>query len=618
MQLQRFLLPSLCVLIPAALLAQSQVDFSPLVSTAGNTPSNIYAIDVNNDGVTDIVQDSGLSPSGFSVSVSNGNGTFKAPVSYTLPGTESVPNCIAPADYNNDGNIDLAVPLMNTNQIAVYRGKGDGTFQAPILSTINLPSGSVFSMAGCSAADFNADGDIDLAAWTNNGYGMESATTELYVLKGEGNGNFSASPYPVLASTSLQPDEQVFVGDYDSDGIADIAATTSVEDYSTGDTTSTTIHVLYGNKDFTFDATTAYTASGIMTIGSGDLNSDGKTDVWALTGAHSGAQQLGLFYGNTSRTFDSYWMDTSASYPVGATPNSWYWQPELTMADYNGDSHMDLAAVAMDSNYNPGYMELFLSNGQPGQFTTQVISLPHAYVNESEPGAGLFSGSYLTPDVTLNQSPNSGSPPQNTPSYLTAELNKGSSGYFGPCQYPKSSVGFNPCVGGGVIGNSVQFSTAVNSFGQLRKIELWVDGKKVSEQHHTWGTHAYFDYSSSFSNGKHQATFYAADVDNRLQRYDFAFTVGAACSAFSTPGVHVCGPAVNGESSPIQALATATITGQLARMEVWVDGVKQYSETSSTTLNTTLDVRPGAHEFDFYAVSTVGTKWETIVDTNVQ
>jgi FG-GAP-like repeat len=603
--------------MPAVIWAQNSVTFSPVISPGTQSPANSYAVDVNNDGLTDIVQDGGQLEPGLTVSINNGNGTFKAAVSYTLPGSPNGPNCIAAADYNNDGNVDLAVPLEGTKQIAVYLGKGDGTFQAPVLSTINLPSGYEFSMAGCAPADFNADGDIDLAVWTNNGYGSPSAVTELYVLKGEGSGSFSANPYPVLAGTSLQPFQQIFIGDYDSDGKADIAATTSIEDYSSGITTSATIHVLYGNNNFTFNDTAPYTSSGNMNIGSGDLNSDGYTDLWVLGGERSVTQELGIFYGDSSRTFGSYWMTTPASNPVGASPASWYFQPQLTMADYNGDGHMDLVGDAVNSNFDPGYMEFFLSNGEPGEFTPQVISLPYSYDVETEPVAGLFNNSYLKPDATLDQSPSTDPSPSNTP-YLTAELNQATSGYFGPCEYPKSGEGFNACVGGGVTGNTVQFSAAANSFGQLRKIELWVDGAKVSEQHHTWGTHAYFDYSSTFSNGTHQATFYAADVDNRLQRYAFSFTVGAACSAFPTPGVHVCGPGVNGESSPVQALATATITGTLARMEVWLDGVKQYTETSSTTLNTSLQVSPGTHSFEFYAVNTAGTKWETIINTTTK
>jgi len=57
-------------------------------------------------------------------------------------------------------------------------------------------------------------------------------------------------------------------------------------------------------------------------------------------------------------------------------------------------------------------------------------------------------------------------------------------------------------------------------------MELWVDGSKVAQQDHTWDTHAWFDWAGKFSNGIHHATFYAYDVDNTRQSYDFTFQVG--------------------------------------------------------------------------------------------
>jgi hypothetical protein len=187
---------------------------------------------------------------------------------------------------------------------------------------------------------------------------------------------------------------------------------------------------------------------------------------------------------------------------------------------------MDLAAVGWNANYNQAYLAVFLAGSNPGEFTEQLVALPDTYIYETAPVAGLFSGGFLTPDAVLNQSPNGGSPPQNTPSYLDAELNGATSGYFGPCSYPASSMGFNACNPGTVNGTTALFGTTVNSLGKLRKIELWVDGVKVQEQHHTWDQHAYFQWASSmFPSGTHNATFYAADVDNRLQHYDFTFDV---------------------------------------------------------------------------------------------
>jgi hypothetical protein len=45
--------------------------------------------------------------------------------------------------------------------------------------------------------------------------------------------------------------------------------------------------------------------------------------------------------------------------------------------------------------------------------------------------------------------------------------------------------------------------------------------------------------------------------------------------------------------------------------------VKEYTETSSLTLNTSIALGAGKHRFDFYAVNTSGTKWETTVFATV-
>lgn len=515
---------SVAAMVPVC-LAQAPVSFSSVTSISGETPANIYPVDVNNDGLTDVVQDTGSnSPSGFTVSINQGNGQFKAPVTYTLPGTGTIPNCIAAHDFNNDGKADLAVPLDGTNKIAVYLGKGDGTFQAPLVSTVNLVSSYVFGQFGCAAADFNGDGNIDLVTWTANaGWDTPSGLTELYVIQGNGNGTFSASPHAVLASGPAQPEQQVFVGDYDRDSKADIATEIQVEDYSTGDTSSTTMHVLYGNNDFTFDDTTPYIYKGLMTIGSGDLNSDGYTDLFALVGGVTRATQLGVFYGG-SRVFANYWIDLSNSNFVGAGPDGWWWQSQLATADYNGDGRMDLAAYATSPDYTQGEVNFFLAGSSPGVFTSQVVALPAAYKVQTTPVAGLFSGSFLNPDLALSQSNNYGDPPQNTPSYLTAMLNQDHN-WFGPCIYPRAGAGINVCSPGLEYQSNSIFSAAANSFGNLRFITLWVDGKKAQEQHHTWGQHAFFQWRGAFSPGTHRAVIVAGDVDHREQKYSFTFTV---------------------------------------------------------------------------------------------
>src|SRR5271163_2194237 len=78
---------------------------------------------------------------------------FKKPVYYKV-GTS--PFSIVTADFNHDGNLDLAVSDIGSDQISILLGKGDGSFHP-------ARSFSVPGCAGLAAGDFNEDGIPDLA-----------------------------------------------------------------------------------------------------------------------------------------------------------------------------------------------------------------------------------------------------------------------------------------------------------------------------------------------------------------------------------------------------------------------------------------------------------------------
>jgi hypothetical protein len=68
----------------------------------------------------------------------------------------------------------------------------------------------------------------------------------------------------------------------------------------------------------------------------------------------------------------------------------------------------------------------------------------------------------------------------------------------------------------------------------------------------------------------------------------------------------------------VQAQAAANVTGTFAHFELWIDGVKKYSESTSTLLNTTVTVTAGSHRFAFLAVNTAGQIWQTAVNATAQ
>jgi hypothetical protein len=45
------------------------------------------------------------------------------------------------------------------------------------------------------------------------------------------------------------------------------------------------------------------------------------------------------------------------------------------------------------------------------------------------------------------------------------------------------------------------------------------------------------------------------------------------------------------------------VTGSIARMEVWVDGVKKFSTFGSNTLKATIPLASGSHTFVYYIVN---------------
>jgi hypothetical protein len=93
----------------------------------------------------------------------------------------------------------------------------------------------------------------------------------------------------------------------------------------------------------------------------------------------------------------------------------------------------------------------------------------------------------------------------------------------------------------------------------------------------------------------------------------------AACSAPSSAGVNLCSPASGtAVASPVQVLASANVTGTLSQMELWVDGAKKFTESSSTTLQTSIALAAGTHRFAVLAVNTSGQKWEQAVNATVQ
>ena len=72
----------------------------------------------------------------LSILMNNGDGTFADHVTY---GACSVPQSVAVGDLDEDGDLDLAVANLNSDNVSVLLNNGDGTFAADVTS-VGIPA----------------------------------------------------------------------------------------------------------------------------------------------------------------------------------------------------------------------------------------------------------------------------------------------------------------------------------------------------------------------------------------------------------------------------------------------------------------------------------------------
>jgi uncharacterized protein (TIGR03437 family) len=233
----------------SALLGKGDGTLQAPVNTQVNAGAQSIALaDFNRDGKLDAVVAAFGSPSGSGgggvvALLGNGDGTFRAQPPLDVNGL--LPSSVAAGDLNGDGIPDLAAVLLTgVNQgsatLAVFLGKGDGTFQSPRTFALNGSASSlskvIGSQSGIVIGDWNGDGKPDIAAVS-----QASGQTNIDVLLGDGTGNFKE-----VATLPATQDAPVYVAtaDLNGDGKPDLVVA-----HLGGEGT-----YLLGNGDGTFQA----------------------------------------------------------------------------------------------------------------------------------------------------------------------------------------------------------------------------------------------------------------------------------------------------------------------------------------------------------------------------
>jgi len=159
------------------------------------------------------------------------------------------------ADFNNDGNLDVACVPFFAGAMCVADGRGDGSFGG-----VRVAPEIPIRFGGTAAGDFDEDGHVDAVA--------SASDQSLSFAHGDGDGTFA--PFVTSAPTGLAY-SQLVAGQFDADNHLDLVGIV---------TSPPTIAFLRGHGDGTFDAPVSFTlgaAPQLPTVA--DVNGDGRLDV---------------------------------------------------------------------------------------------------------------------------------------------------------------------------------------------------------------------------------------------------------------------------------------------------------------------------------------------------
>jgi hypothetical protein len=459
-------------------------------------------IDLNHDGREDLVYPTVApsGPSGFTVVLSNGNGTYAAPVFYASP--NAFPQNIVLLDINNDGYPDLFT-WNGGNYFYEYLNNKNGSFH--LQATYQLSSSPVSLVVG----DFNHDGYLDLAYLTSTTFPQG----QIHVLFNNHALGFSTGPVTPTYATG-----QMAVGDFDGDGKADI--------FIQGSGAANPSTIQYGDNTGRFFVQVVLVAPHSPILFPMDIDGDGKTDLVGAataidpnTGQNTYFKDLFVIYGNVSGSGSETPIPLQG-YAVPSVTGSGFNEPVADQADFNGDGKADLVLVeATQADGGGSTRKIVLLTGKGNR----AFNVEDVLYTDSSGGLdftvqAIHANSDNKPDILADNFAG------NTPTAIFF-LND-TSAWFGGCSLPASATGIHLCSPTTYTSTRAAFSLSATGVPLMHRMELWVDGAKKYQQFARDYSHAAFlDTTLTLSAGTHRVTVFAAGQDNSLQSKTYTITV---------------------------------------------------------------------------------------------
>jgi hypothetical protein len=304
------LLAALVASAPAGAAGAVDSMFTPGAEFAvGKYPHSVTSADFDGDGNPDLATANADSHS-VSVLLGDGSGGFGPKTDFTVG---NYPSSVTAADFDGDGNPDLATANYFSNSVSILLGDGNGGFEPKTDFTVGLYPHSV------TASDFDGDGNLDIAT----AYGVSNSVS---VRLGDGNGgfgpktDFTVDSYPYALTSA----------DFDGDGNADLA---TVSVLAPG-----TVSVLLGDGNGAFGPATDFNLDEQepLSVTSADFDGDGNSDL--ATADFRQPSSVSVLLGDGSGGFGP-----KTDFTVGGGPE------EVISADFDGDGDPDAATANSDA-----------------------------------------------------------------------------------------------------------------------------------------------------------------------------------------------------------------------------------------------------------------------------
>ncbi len=307
-----------------------------------------------------------------------GEGTLALqPPSAKIPG---LPRQITCGDFNGDGIGDLAVAHEQPGGVAILLGEGeDGRPSGSFRVGQTIPSDEPPS--AIAAHDLTGDGVVDLAI------SMEGAGT-VRILRGRGARARATLDYTVSRIGASIASKAVATGDFDSDGVVDVALGVETTFFKAADILLTRSRNARGLAEFAG----AVRFNGGLALACADFDNDGILDIAAQSDAETSVEnneaepRLQILFGRgvngrgegsfepTSGVFTSSFGKAAIALPAPCTTNPPATRPPapeaIAVADFDGDGIPDVATlVELVKAGEPrrSAVALFRGKGAPGR-----------------------------------------------------------------------------------------------------------------------------------------------------------------------------------------------------------------------------------------------------------